>query len=147
MQGQVLHWPNYNTGIILEQSYVWNFPLQVTDTQQSGLAVPLGTAKTQWCPEKTTSIIRTFYGRMTSKVVCGCPLTDAFQVWTGMRQGTSCHTSYFQQATDKLLKTPTAQRRNRFQWVPWTQRDDLGFVDDLALLSNTQQQKQEQGCG
>ncbi|KAK7097424.1 hypothetical protein V1264_004408 [Littorina saxatilis] len=41
------------------------------------------------------------------------------------------------------MKASTAQKRNGIQWTLWTQLDDLGFADDVALLSHTQQQMQE----
>lgn len=46
-------------------------------------------------------------------------------------------------AIDWVMKTSTAQKRNGIQWTLWQQLDDLDFADDLALLSQAQQQMQE----
>ena len=41
------------------------------------------------------------------------------------------------------VEDPTAQRRHGIEWTPWTQLDDLDYVDDLALLFHTQRQMQK----
>ncbi|VDO56475.1 unnamed protein product [Schistosoma margrebowiei] len=41
------------------------------------------------------------------------------------------------------MKTSTSEGKHRIQWTARMQLDDLDFVDDLALLSHTQQQMQE----
>ena len=70
-------------------------------------------------PEKITSIIINSYSGMTCRVVCGCQLTDAFQVKTGVRQGCLWFPFLFLQAINWVLKTSTAQRGNRIWWIPW----------------------------
>ncbi|VDP68728.1 unnamed protein product [Schistosoma curassoni] len=40
------------------------------------------------------------------------------------------------------MKTSTSERKHGIQWIARMQLDDLDFVDDLALLSHTQQQMQ-----
>ena len=41
------------------------------------------------------------------------------------------------------MKKTTKYRRNGIQWTPWSQLEDLDFADDLALLSHSHQQMQE----
>ncbi|VDP48821.1 unnamed protein product [Schistosoma margrebowiei] len=42
-----------------------------------------------------------------------------------------------------MLKTSTSEGKHRIQWTSRIQLDDLDFANDLALLSQTQQQMQE----
>ncbi|VDP66628.1 unnamed protein product, partial [Schistosoma curassoni] len=41
------------------------------------------------------------------------------------------------------MKTSTSDEKHGIQWTSSMQLDDLDFTDDLALLSQTQQQMQE----
>ncbi|VDP42638.1 unnamed protein product [Schistosoma curassoni] len=41
------------------------------------------------------------------------------------------------------MKTSTSEGKHGIQWRARMQLDDMDFVDDLALLSQTQQQMQE----
>ncbi|VDP23562.1 unnamed protein product [Schistosoma margrebowiei] len=41
------------------------------------------------------------------------------------------------------MKTSTSEGKHGIQWTSMMQLDDLDFADDLALLSQTQQQIQE----
>ncbi|VDO49935.1 unnamed protein product [Schistosoma margrebowiei] len=41
------------------------------------------------------------------------------------------------------MKTSTSEEKRGIQWTSRMQLDDLDFADDLALLSQTQQQMQE----
>ncbi|VDO85674.1 unnamed protein product [Schistosoma margrebowiei] len=41
------------------------------------------------------------------------------------------------------MKTSTCGRKRGIQWSARTQLDDIDFIDDLVLLSRTQQQMQE----
>ncbi|VDO56417.1 unnamed protein product [Schistosoma margrebowiei] len=41
------------------------------------------------------------------------------------------------------MKTSKSEWKHRIQWATRMQLDDLGFTDDLAVLSQTQQQMQE----
>jgi hypothetical protein len=45
---------------------------------------------------------------------------------------------------DWIMKTTTTGRNNVIQWILWTQLDDLDFADDLALLSLSYSQKQDE---
>ncbi|VDP49528.1 unnamed protein product [Schistosoma margrebowiei] len=41
------------------------------------------------------------------------------------------------------MKTSTSEGKHEIQWTSRMQLDDLDFADDLALLSQTQQQMQK----
>ncbi|VDP78286.1 unnamed protein product [Schistosoma curassoni] len=43
---------------------------------------------------------------------------------------------------DRIMKTSKYQDKHGMQWTAWMQLDDLDFVDDLVLLSRTQQEIQ-----
>jgi hypothetical protein len=73
----------------------------------------------------------------------GNQLTDAFLVKKGVRQGCLLSLLLFLLAIDLVMKTSTAQKQNGKQWTLWTQLNDLEFTDDLARLSQNQQQMQE----
>ena len=80
---------------------------------------------------------------MICRVVCDHQLADAFQVNTGVIKWYLLSPFLSLLAINRVLKTSTPQGGNRIQWTPWTQLNELGFADDLALLSHTQQQMQE----
>ncbi|VDO48698.1 unnamed protein product [Schistosoma margrebowiei] len=44
---------------------------------------------------------------------------------------------------DWIIKTSTSEGKCGIQWTPTMQLDKLDFADDLALLSQTQQQMQK----
>ncbi|VDO67340.1 unnamed protein product [Schistosoma margrebowiei] len=46
-------------------------------------------------------------------------------------------------AIDRIMKTPTSEGKHGIQWTSRMQLDDLDFADDLALLSQSQQQMKE----
>ena len=50
----------------------------------------------------------------------------------------------FTLAVDWIMRTSTKGRRNDIQWTLWSQLDDLDFGDDLALLSHSHAQMQEE---
>lgn len=43
---------------------------------------------------------------------------------------------------DRIMKTSKYQDKHGMQWTAWMQLDDLDFIDDLVLLSRTQQKIQ-----
>ena len=85
----------------------------------------------------TISLIRNSYEDMVCRVVHAGQLTDSFMVKTGVRQGCLLSPFLFLLAIDWIMKTTTKNRRNRIQWTPWSQLEDLDFADDLALLSHS----------
>jgi hypothetical protein len=63
--------------------------------------------------------------------------------YTGM-QSKSVSPLLFLLAVDWIMKKATDGRRNCFQWTMFNHLDDLDFFDDIALLSHSHQQMQEQ---
>ncbi|VDO47127.1 unnamed protein product [Schistosoma margrebowiei] len=53
------------------------------------------------------------------------------------------HILFFLLMTDWIMKTSTSEGKHGIQWTSRMQLDDLDFTDDLALLSQTQQQMLE----
>ncbi|VDP52803.1 unnamed protein product, partial [Schistosoma curassoni] len=104
--------------IIVEQSIEWNSSLYIhfIDYEKS-------------------------YDGLHCKIVHGGQLTKSFEVKTGVKQG--CLLSPFLLVIDWIMKMSTSEGNHGIQWTSRVQLDDLDFADDLALLSQTQQQMQE----
>ncbi|VDO57057.1 unnamed protein product [Schistosoma margrebowiei] len=77
------------------------------------------------------------------KIVHGGQLTKSFEVKTGVRQGYLLSPFLFLLVIDWIVKTSTSEGKHGIQWTSGMQLVDLDFTDDLALLSQTQQQMQE----
>ncbi|CAH8547321.1 unnamed protein product [Schistosoma margrebowiei] len=88
------------------------------------------------------NIIRNSYDGLNSKIVHGGQLTNSFEEKTGVRQGRLLSPFLFLPVTDWIMKTSTSEGKRGIQWTPRMQLDDLDLADDLALLSQTQQQMQ-----
>ena len=63
--------------------------------------------------------------------------------YTGMQSKSISHL-LFLLAVDWIMEKATDGRRNCFQWTMFNHLDDLDFFDDIALLSHSHQQMQEQ---
>ena len=135
--------------IILEQSLEWNTSLYVNfiDYEKAFDSLDRQTLwnilKNYGVPDKFVNLIRNQYEGMTCRVVHGQQLTYAFRVLTGVRQGCLQSPFLFLLAIDWLMKMSTEEKKNGIQWTLWEQLDDLDYADDLALLSDTQQQMQD----
>ncbi|VDP76563.1 unnamed protein product [Schistosoma curassoni] len=92
---------------------------------------------------KIFNIIQNSYDGLNCKIVYGGQLTDSFEVKTGVRQGCLLSPFLVLLVIDWIMKTSTSEGKHRIQWTSSMQLDDLDFADDLALLSQTQQQMQE----
>ncbi|VDP86668.1 unnamed protein product [Schistosoma mattheei] len=86
--------------------------------------------------------IRNPYDGLQCRVVHGGQLTDAFQVRTRVRQGSSFSPFLFLLVVDWIMKTSTSEGKHGTQWTAQNQLDDLDFANDLVLLSRTHEQMQ-----
>ncbi|VDO57975.1 unnamed protein product [Schistosoma margrebowiei] len=70
-------------------------------------------------------------------------MTKLFEVKTGVRQCCLLSPFLILLVIDWITKTSTSEGKHGIQWASRVQLDDLDFADDLALLSQRQQQMQE----
>ncbi|VDP39860.1 unnamed protein product [Schistosoma margrebowiei] len=94
-------------------------------------------------PKKIVYIIRNSYDGVNCKMVYGGQLTDSFEVKASVRQGCLLPPFRFLLVIDWITKTPTTGEKHEIQWTAWMQLHDLDFIDDMPLLSHTQQQMQK----
>ncbi|VDP42148.1 unnamed protein product [Schistosoma curassoni] len=94
-------------------------------------------------PQKIVNIIQNSYDGLNCKIVHEGQVTDSFEVKTGVRQGCLLSPFLFLLVIDWIMKRSTSEGKHGIQWTSRMQLDDLDFADDLALLSQTQQQMQE----
>ncbi|VDP24681.1 unnamed protein product [Schistosoma margrebowiei] len=135
--------------IIVEQSIEWNSSLYIDliDYEKAIDSVDRATLRKllrhYGVPQKIVNIIQNSYDGLHCKIVHGGQLTKSFEVKTGVRQGCLLSPFLFLLVIDWTMKTSTSEGKHGIQWTSRMQLDDLDFADDLALLSQTQQQMQE----
>ncbi|VDP44917.1 unnamed protein product [Schistosoma margrebowiei] len=129
--------------IIVEQSIEWNSSLYINFIDYEK-AFDSMDRTTLWkllrhygVPQKIVNIIRNSYDGLNCKIVHGGQLTKSFEVKTGVRQGFLLSPFLFLLVIDCIMKTSTSEVKHGIQWTSRMQ------LDDLALLSQTQQQMQE----
>ncbi|VDO56728.1 unnamed protein product [Schistosoma margrebowiei] len=135
--------------IIVEQSIEWNSSLYINFIDYEK-AFDSMDRTTLWkllrhygVPQKIVNIIQNSYDGLYCKIVHGGQLTKSFEMKTGVRQGCLLSPFLFLLVIDWIMKTSTSEGKHGIQWTSRMQLDDLDFADDLALLSQTQQQMQE----
>ena len=130
--------------IIVEQSLKRNSPLYIsfTDCEKTFDSID---RETMWkllrhygIPKKIISFIRCTYQDMSFRIAHPGQMSESFKVKTGVRRGYLLSPFLFPLVIDWNMKTNTTGRNNGIQCTFWTQRDDLDFADDLALLSQSQ---------
>ncbi|VDP29476.1 unnamed protein product [Schistosoma margrebowiei] len=135
--------------IIVEQSIEWNSSLYInfSDYEKAFDSVDRTTLwkllRHYGVPQKIVNTIQDSYDGLHCKIVHGGQLTKSFEVKTGVRQGCLLSPFVFLLVIDWIMKTSTSEGKHGIQWKSRTQLDDLDFADDLALLSQTQQQMLE----
>ncbi|VDP07659.1 unnamed protein product [Schistosoma mattheei] len=135
--------------IIVDQSIEWNSSLYINliDYKKAFDSVDRTTLwkllRHHRVPQKIVSIIQNSYDGLYCKIVHGGELTKSFEVKTGVRQGCLLSPFLFLPVIDWIMKTSTSEGKHGIQWTTRMQLDDLDFADDMALLSQTQQQMQE----
>ncbi|VDP53340.1 unnamed protein product [Schistosoma margrebowiei] len=134
--------------IIVEQSIEWISSLYINfiDYEKAFDSVDRTTLwklhRHYGVPQKIVNIIQNSYDGLHCKIVHGGQLTKSFEVKTGVRQRCLLSPSLFLLVIDWIMKTSTSEGKRGMQWTSRMQLDDLDFADDLALLSQTQQQMQ-----
>ncbi|VDP49102.1 unnamed protein product [Schistosoma margrebowiei] len=136
--------------IIVGQSIEWNSSLYINSIDYEK-AFDSVDRTTLWkllrhygVPQKIVNIIQNSYDGLHCKIVHGGQLTKSFEVNTGIRQGCLLSPSFFLLVIDWIMKASTSVEKHGMQWTSRMQLDGLDFADDLVLLSQTQQQMQEQ---
>ncbi|VDO78599.1 unnamed protein product [Schistosoma margrebowiei] len=135
--------------IIVEQSIEWNSSLYINfiDYEKAFDSVDRTTLRKllrhYGVPQKIVNIIRNSYDGLNCKIVHGGQLTKSFEVKTGVRQGCLLSPFLFLLVIDWIMKTSTSGGKHGIHCTSRMQLDDLDFADDLALISQTQQQMQE----
>ncbi|VDP43876.1 unnamed protein product [Schistosoma margrebowiei] len=135
--------------VIVEQSIEWNSSLYINfiDYEKAFDSVDRITLwkllRHYGVPPKIVNIIQSSYDGLHCKIVHGGQLTKSFEVKTGVRQGCLLSPFLFLLVIDWIMKTSTSEGKHGIQWTSRMQLDDLDIADDLALLSQTQQQMQE----
>ncbi|VDP42342.1 unnamed protein product [Schistosoma margrebowiei] len=94
-------------------------------------------------PQTIVNIIQNSYDELNCKTVHEEQLKNLFKVKTGVTQGCLLSLFLFLLMIDWIMKTSTSEGKHGIQWTSRMQLDDLDFTDDLALLSQTQQQMHE----
>ncbi|VDP42014.1 unnamed protein product [Schistosoma mattheei] len=132
-----------------EQSIEWNSSLYINfvdyekafdSVDRTTLWKPL---RHYGVPQKIINIIQNSYDGLNCKIVHGGQLTKSFEVKTGVRRCCLLSPFLLLLMTDWTIKAPTSKGKYGIQWTSRMQLDDLEFADDLALLSQTQQQMQK----
>ncbi|VDP48841.1 unnamed protein product [Schistosoma margrebowiei] len=135
--------------IIVEQSIEWNSSLYINfiDYEKAFDSVD---RTTLWkllrhysVSQKIVNIIRNSCDELNRKIMHRGQLTDSYEVKTGVRQGCLLSTFLFLLVIDWIMKKSTSEGKHGIQWTARMQPDDLDFADDMALLSQTQQQMQK----
>ncbi|VDO71852.1 unnamed protein product, partial [Schistosoma curassoni] len=135
--------------IIVGQSLEWNSSLHINfiDYEKAFDSVDRTTLwkllRHYGVPQKIVNIMQNSYGGLHCKTVHGGQLTKSFEVKTGVRQGCLLSPFLFLLMINWIMKTSTSEGKRGIQWTARMQLNDLDFADDLALLSQTQQQMLE----
>ncbi|VDP66111.1 unnamed protein product, partial [Schistosoma curassoni] len=135
--------------IIVEQSIEWNSSLYINfiNYEKAFDSVDRTTLRKllrhYGVPQKIVNIIQNSYDGSNCKIVHGGQLIDSFEIKTGVRQGCLLSPFLFLLLIDWIMKTSKSGEKYEIQWTSRMQLDDLDTADDLALLSQTQQQMQE----
>ncbi|VDP59445.1 unnamed protein product, partial [Schistosoma curassoni] len=135
--------------IIVEQSIEWNSSLYINfiDYEKAFDSVDRTTLwkllRHYGVPQKIVDIIQNSYDGLHCKIVHGGQLTKSIEVKTGVRKGCLLSPFLFLLLIDWIMKTSISEGKHGIQCTSRMQLDDLDFTDDLAILSQTQQQMQK----
>jgi hypothetical protein len=93
-------------------------------------------------PKFISNIKNTYHGMQCQVLHEGC-VSEAFEVLTEVRLGWLLSPFLFLLCIDLTMKQVT-NSRSGIQWSLTEQLEDLDFAEDLALLTHTHQQMQDQ---
>ena len=79
------------------------------------------------------------YSDYSARVICGKDETDDFAIWTGVKEDCVLSPLLFSLCIDWLMKTATVNVRRGITWTLIDALEDLGFADDIVLLSHHHQ--------
>ena len=92
-------------------------------------------------PVRIVQIIKRFYPNFTGSVGSS---SMNFQVKTGVRQECVMPAVLYNLVIDWVMRRTTEDQPKGIRWTLFDTLEDLDFVDDLALLSHTHQDKPSQ---
>lgn len=131
--------------IFVEQFIEWQTPLHINfvDFEKAFDSLDRNSLwKLLWhygVPQKYVNLIRSMYEVLTGQVTSN----RIFHIKTGVRQGCLSCPFAFLIAIDWTMTRTTAHQRTGSQWSAFTQLEDLGLADDLALVSESHRQTQQ----
>jgi len=94
-------------------------------------------------PPKIVRMVQVMYTNCTSAVVDGDGRTEWFEVKLGVKQGCNMSGFLFLSVIDWVMRRTVAHAGTGIRWKMTTMLEDLDFVDDLALISSTRTDSEE----
>ena len=134
---------------IIEQCTEWNTPVHINfiDFQKAFDSIHRDSLwkilASYGIPRKLISIITKFYNNYRACVAVNNNTTDFFKIATGVRQGCIPSPILFLIVIDWVIKNTVKDRKRGIQWGIRGQLEDLDFADDLAIMSHSHKQLQD----
>ena len=130
---------------IIEQSLEWNVPIFINfiDFSKAFDSIHRESlwkiVRSYGVPDKLVKLIKAFYENYQCCIALdNNALTDNFNITTGVRQGCILSPILFLIIIDWVMRKSTNDANRGIPWGEGFNLDDLDFADDLALLSNKQ---------
>ena len=95
-------------------------------------------------PLKIIELVKAIYNNIECAVIEESELTEWFKIETGVKQGYNLSRFLFLLVIDWIMRKTVRNGEYGIRWRLTTKLDDLDFADDIALISSTKQQLQEQ---
>jgi len=134
---------------IVEQVVEWNSSLYLcfVDYEKAFDSIHRSTLwKIMRCyriPPKIVRMVQVMYTNCTSVVVDGDGRTEWFEVKLGVKQGCNMSGFLFLSVIDWVMRRTVAHAGTGIRWKMTTMLEDLDFADDLALISSTHTDSEE----
>ena len=94
-------------------------------------------------PSKLVRMVNTMYDGSQCAVVEGTGQTDWFDVKSGVKQGCNMSGFLFLLVIDWIMRRTVTGANTGIRWKLWSNLDNLGFADDIALTSSMKCQIQQ----